>query len=87
MMHTEGKLQFLPVDGGRILFLHFSTWSQLARQHAMALAGVPARCNKVIVVIRQYGPTFATAHGGIQCDCGGGFPTLSDIYLFRLNYH
>jgi hypothetical protein len=40
----------------------------------MALAGVPARYNKVIVVIRQYGPTFATTHRGIQCDCGGGFP-------------
>jgi hypothetical protein len=40
----------------------------------MALAGVPARYNKIIVVIRQYGPTFATTHGGIQCDCGGGFP-------------
>jgi hypothetical protein len=36
----------------------------------MALAGVPARYNKVIVVIRQYGPTFDTTHRGIQCDCG-----------------
>jgi hypothetical protein len=42
----------------------------------MALAGTPACYNKVIVVIRQYGPTFATAHGGKQSDCGGGFPTF-----------
>jgi hypothetical protein len=53
----------------------------------MALAGVPARYNKSFRLIRQYGPTFATAHGGIQCDCGGGFPTLPDIFLFRLNYN
>ena len=53
----------------------------------MALAGVPARYNKSFSLIRQYGPTFATAHGGIQCDCGGGFPTLPDIFLFRLNYN
>jgi hypothetical protein len=53
----------------------------------MALAGVPARYNKVIVVIRQYGPTFATTHGGIQCDCGGGFPTLPNIYLFGFIYN
>jgi hypothetical protein len=50
----------------------------------MALAGTPARYNKVFVIIRQYGPTFATAHGGIQYDCGGGFPTLPNIYLFSL---
>jgi hypothetical protein len=36
----------------------------------MALAGTPARYNKSFSVIRQYGPTFATAHGGIQYDCG-----------------
>jgi hypothetical protein len=53
----------------------------------MALSGVPARYNKSFGLIRQYGPTFATAHGGIQCDCGGGFPTLPDIFLFRLNYN
>jgi hypothetical protein len=33
-----------------------ATWSQLACHHA---------ANKVIVVIRQYGPNFATAHCGI----------------------
>jgi hypothetical protein len=50
----------------------------------MALAGTPARYNKVIVVKNcQYGPTFAKAHGGIQYDCGSGlFPTLPNIYLF-----
>ena len=53
----------------------------------MALSGVPARYNKSFGLIRQYRPTFATAHGGIQCDCGGGFPTLPDIFLFRLNYN
>ena len=54
----------------------------------MALAGMPARYNKVIVVIRQNGPTFASAHGGIQYDCGGGllapqhFPTFIYSVLF-----
>ena len=47
----------------------------------MALAGVPARYNKVIVVIRQYGPTFATVHGGIRYVCGG-FPTFIYSVLF-----
>jgi hypothetical protein len=42
-------------------------WSNLARY-------VKSRYNKVIVVIRQHGPTFSTAHGGIQYVCGGGFP-------------
>jgi hypothetical protein len=49
----------------------------------MALAGTPARYNKVIVVFRQYNPTLlSTAHGGIQYVCGGGFPTF--IYSFYL---
>ena len=55
-----------------------ATWSQLARQHATSNGtcwpGVPAGYHKVIVAIRQYGPTFATTHRGIQYDCGGGFP-------------
>jgi hypothetical protein len=51
-------------------------------QRQMALADVPARYNKVIVLIRQYGLSFATTHGGIQCVCGGGFPTLLNIYLW-----
>jgi hypothetical protein len=42
----------------------------------MALAGAPPRYNKVIVVVRQYSVTFATAHGGIPYVCGGGFPTF-----------
>jgi hypothetical protein len=50
----------------------------------MALAGTPARYNKSFSVIRQYSPTFATAHGGIQYDCGGGFP--KPIYLFGFIY-
>ena len=50
----------------------------------MALAGVPVRYNKSFSVIRQYGLTFATAHGGIQYDCGGGFP--KPIYLFGFIY-
>ena len=50
----------------------------------MALAGTPARYNKSFTVIRQYGPTFATAHGGIQYDCGGGF--TKPIYLFGFIY-
>jgi hypothetical protein len=37
----------------------------------MALAGTPVRYNNSFSVIRQYGPTFATAHGGIQYVCGG----------------
>jgi hypothetical protein len=53
----------------------------------MALAGMPARYNKVIVVIHQYGPTFATALGGIQYDCGGVFLTLPNIYLFSFIYN
>ena len=40
----------------------------------MALAGTPARYNKSFSVIRQYGPTFAAAHGGIQYVYSGGFP-------------
>jgi hypothetical protein len=48
----------------------------------MALAGTPARYNKSFSVIRQYGPTFATAHSGIQYDCGGGLS--KPIYLFGL---
>jgi hypothetical protein len=43
--------------------------------------------NKVIVVIHQYGPTFATALGGIQYDCGGVFLTLPNIYLFSFIYN
>ena len=39
----------------------------------MALAGTPARY-KSFSVIRQYGPTFAAAHGGIQYVSSGGFP-------------
>jgi hypothetical protein len=45
----------------------------------MAFASAPARYNKVIVVIRQYGPTFATAHGGIQYVCGGSFPPYENF--------
>jgi hypothetical protein len=54
----------------------------------MALAGTPARYNKSFSVIRQYGPTFATAHGGIQYDCGasgGGLPKFFYSVLFIIN--
>jgi hypothetical protein len=54
----------------------------------MAFAGTPARYNKSFSVIRQYGPTFATAHGGIQYDCGargGGFPKFIYSVLFIIN--
>jgi hypothetical protein len=40
----------------------------------MALSGTSARYNKSFQLIRQYSPTFATAHGGIQYVCSGGFP-------------
>jgi hypothetical protein len=51
----------------------------------MALAGAPARYNKVIGVIHQYSPTFATAHGGIQYVCGGGFPMFIYSGFFTIN--
>ena len=51
----------------------------------MALTGVPVRYNKSFSVICQYGPIFATAHGGIQYDygaSGGGFPKFIYSVLF-----
>jgi hypothetical protein len=52
----------------------------------MALAGVPARYNKSFGLIRQYVLTFTKAHGGIQCDCGGGFPTFIYSVLFTFYF-
>jgi hypothetical protein len=57
-------------------------------QRQMALAGVPVRYNKSFSVIRQYGPIFATSHGGIQYDCGasgGSFPKFIYSVLFIYN--
>ena len=45
------------------------------------LAGAPARYNKVIVVIRQYGPTFVTALVAIQYVPGGGFPKFIRYFI------
>jgi hypothetical protein len=50
----------------------------------MALAGVPARYNKVIVVIRQYGPTFATAPRRHPMRLRRWLP---DIYLLDFIYN
>ena len=55
-------------------------------------AGAPARnvkwhllaLQQSLLVIRQYGPTFATVHGGIQYVCGG-FPTFIYSVLFTIN--
>jgi hypothetical protein len=54
-------------------------------QHQMTLAGAPARYNNVFVIIRQYGPNFATAHGGIQRHPVRWW--LPDIYLFDFIYN
>jgi hypothetical protein len=51
----------------------------------MTLAGAPARYNNVFVIIRQYGPNFATAHGGIQRHPVRWW--LPDMYLFDFIYN
>jgi hypothetical protein len=84
---VQAENSSLTTDGER------GSWPKLSQpglnwrsstQRQMALAGVPARYNKVIVVIRQYGPTFATAPRRHPMRLRRWLP---DIYLLDFIYN